>query len=173
MNFQVGDYVVRIDGSTHPEYILQKNTPAKILKIEKKESETYLYLKGYYIPGDAKNYTLHAPFGTKETDEKIMTFIPGKYYTHGTIDKKKHRFIGVNSKGNNVWENANGSLWSQAIHLDWKEYKDPITHTRWVHWWKGMNGDIQATFFDVKKPLDYFGENKTVRIDEIVYVEEV
>lgn len=60
---------------------------------------------------------------------------------------------------------------ADSIIRHYKEYKEPVVHTRYVHWYKTSNGRVWAMFTDDYENDD---ENYTgyLRTDTVTYTEE-
>lgn len=56
-----------------------------------------------------------------------------------------------------------------AVHVH--EYKNPVVHTRYIHWYKNRSGAIRAVVSDKKESESYFGHN-CLKTDKVEYVEE-
>lgn len=74
----------------------------------------------------------------------MIKFEVGKKYKLGNSNIF-HTFIGYASNNRRVWEKPNGIIWDETtLSDDWQEYKEPVIHTRYVHWFKGLDGTIGA-----------------------------
>jgi hypothetical protein len=100
-----------------------------------------------------------------------MRFEVGKKYISG--NDLIHTFIAYSPlKGYPIWENSNGGVWTDVgcdVKL-WKEYKEPVIHTRYIHWFKNPSGGIFSTYNSFAEPPSGYGE--CLQTDKITYTEK-
>jgi len=103
-----------------------------------------------------------------------MEYEVGKKYVRPN-DKYPHTFLAASSRGYLVWENKNGGIWTETVQLfNWKEYKESVVHTRYVHWYRvNKTGAIGTYIKHTDTPLSYALNNwaTPIKIDKIEYVE--
>lgn len=107
-----------------------------------------------------------------KSEEKKMKFIPGKKYTrisNGTV----HTFVGSTTNEYRVWENDCSCIWSENYRdsaVSWKEYKEPVVHTRYVHWWRNPFDKTVGQTTDSNP--EWTGCFKHLKTEKITYTEE-
>ena len=104
-----------------------------------------------------------------------MTFIPGKKYINKKTDGGPSCFVGLSEKGLPVFEEC-GCNYFRIVdrdfckgNADWLdgliEYKEPIVHTRYIHWYRNRVGGVDSLL--AHHPLDKFTITSTIRTKHI------
>ena len=101
-----------------------------------------------------------------------MTFIPGKKYKN-SVSNFVAEALYVTDKGvlfRFDFDKAE-AFFTNFLH-HWKEYKEPVIHTRYVHWWKRKSGGPMVasiqTFVSIK---DESCLHDLMKVDTVTYVE--
>ena len=103
----------------------------------------------------------------EESMSKSVTktkFIPGKKYSRSTDMTRVHLFVGYSSRGMRVWENNHGTIWQEMDSIPWKEFKEPVIHTKYVHWYRvpktGKIGTLVSTHPEFSGPYEHLKTQK-------------
>jgi hypothetical protein len=97
-------------------------------------------------------------------------FIVGKKY-QGRFSNNVYECLYADETGG-LLGNGKIKFWgpSDFFKSCYKEYKEPVVHKRYVHWYYGYN-EILSTSTGPKKEMA-IGKYPVIKIDEVTYVEE-
>lgn len=105
-------------------------------------------------------------------------WIVGKSYVNVSrkITIKVHKVISVADNGDawsefSVNNNITHCTWFKANRKNFKEYKEPVVHTRYVHWYK-MKGETYTETSRSKEYPSWINESKYIKTDIVTYTEE-